>query len=109
MDARDEDLFKSIDQAEGQRVVAVVNQWHMEGIEHRWAHRYGQLPRSLPVKEPMTPIGDFNLREGLWYLLYNDLQRRIKSAHSKSVPSSWGNMPDLYNHEPYFQYEHRNM
>ena len=50
-----------------------------------------------------------DLKQGLWSLLYNDLQRRIKSAHSKSVPASWNNWPDLYGHETFFQYEHRNM
>ena len=47
VDERDEDLFKQIDSTQGEKVVAVVNQWHMEGIEHHWAHRYGQIPRSV--------------------------------------------------------------
>ena len=41
VDERDEDLFTEIDQAQGDKVVVLVNQWHMEGIEHHWAHRYG--------------------------------------------------------------------
>lgn len=41
VDERDEDLFKQIDTAQGEKIVVVVNQWHMEGIEHHWAHRYG--------------------------------------------------------------------
>ena len=47
VDERDEDLFKQIDSTQGEKVVVVVNQWHMEGIEHHWAHRYGQIPRSV--------------------------------------------------------------
>lgn len=34
IDNKDAELFEAIDQAEGKRIVAVVNQWHMEGIEH---------------------------------------------------------------------------
>jgi len=41
VDDRDEDLFAAIDQTKGERVVVIVNQWHMEGIEHHWATRYG--------------------------------------------------------------------
>lgn len=41
IDERDEDLFTQIDNAQGEKIVVVVNQWHMEGIEHHWAHRYG--------------------------------------------------------------------
>lgn len=46
----------------------------MEGIEHHWCYRYGQAPRSV-VNEgfPINPIGDMNLREGLFYSLFNAL------------------------------------
>jgi hypothetical protein len=37
----------------------------MEGIEHHWAHRFGQVPRSVEF-ENVNPIGDMNLREGLF-------------------------------------------
>lgn len=41
VDERDEDLFRMIDQAKGEKIVVLVNQWHLEGIEHHWCHRYG--------------------------------------------------------------------
>ena len=41
IDKRDQRLFRKIDQCGGKRIVAVVNQWHMEGIEHLWCHAYG--------------------------------------------------------------------
>jgi len=47
VDLRDDDLFKMIDNVPERRIVVVVNQWHMEGIEHNWATRYGQQPRSV--------------------------------------------------------------
>ena len=57
-----EDLFKKLDNCEEKKIVVVVNQWHMEGIEHNWAHRYGQLPRSIHFHEEINPIGDMDLR-----------------------------------------------
>jgi hypothetical protein len=53
----------------------------MENFEHHWAHHYGQLPRSVDFVEPINPIGDMNLREGLFEMLYNALHRKIVSAH----------------------------
>jgi pheromone shutdown protein TraB len=41
IDQRDDDLFAAIDKSTAKKVVVVVNQWHMEGIEHNWANRYG--------------------------------------------------------------------
>ena len=66
VDEKDEDLFRHIDGAEGEKIVVLVNQWHMEGIEHHWAHRYGQVPRSVQFAEGINPIGDMDLREGLF-------------------------------------------
>lgn len=41
IDQKDEELFKKIDKCGAKKVVAVVNQWHLEGIEHMWCHAYG--------------------------------------------------------------------
>jgi hypothetical protein len=81
----------------------------MEGIEHRWCHRYGQLPRSVQFKEPINPIGDMDLREGLFQRLYNALHREIASSNSKSTPSTFGDWITGYNRESNWQYEHRDM
>lgn len=62
VDKKDEELFQKIDKCGGQRVVAVVNQWHMEGIEHMWCHAYGQNPRSVQFEGEINPIGDMDLR-----------------------------------------------
>jgi hypothetical protein len=29
-------LFTEIDKSDAKKIVAVVNQWHLEGIEHFW-------------------------------------------------------------------------
>ena len=67
----------------------LVNQWHMEGIEHQWCARYGQLPRSVEFPEGINPIGDMNLREGLFERYYNYLHRELASKNSKSSPSTY--------------------
>lgn len=110
IDKRDKALYKSITKDKNhKRIVAVVNQWHMEGIEHLWAHEFGQIPRSQSIVEEIDPIGDMELRAGLFDNLYNAFQREYKSAMSKSVPSSYSNMINTYHREAIWQYEHRNM
>ena len=110
IDEKDETLFRQIDQAEGEKIVVVVNQWHMEGIEHHWAHRYGQVPRSVEFAEGINPIGDMDLREGLFNRLYNNLHREIASANSKAgTPSTYADWIIGYHRESNFQYEHRDM
>jgi len=109
VDQRDQDLFKSIDKSEGKRIVVVVNQWHMEGIEHEWAHRYGQMPRSINFPEGIDPIGDMNLRDGLFQRLYNALHREIANANTKSAPATYADWIIGYHRESNWQYEHRDM
>jgi pheromone shutdown protein TraB len=41
VDQKDEDIFLKLDKSPAKKIVAVVNQWHLEGIEHNWCHRYG--------------------------------------------------------------------
>jgi hypothetical protein len=55
-----------LEKSPAKKIVAVVNQWHLEGIEHNWCSRYGQMPRMVAFPEPINPIGDLNLREGLF-------------------------------------------
>ena len=50
IDAKDEDMFRTIEQRmTGQRKLAVVNQWHMEGIEKLWRLNHG-----ISIKRPAT-------------------------------------------------------
>ena len=111
VDEGDQKLFEKIDTASkpGEKVVVLVNQWHLEGIEHHWCYRYGQVPRSVEFPEGINPIGDMNLREGLFQRLYNNLHREIASAHSKSAPSTYADWIIGYHRESNFQYEHRDM
>lgn len=109
VDYNDEALFKKIDRAEGKKIVVLVNQWHMEGIEHQWCHAYGQNPRSVHFDGEINPIGDMDLRRGLVDRLWNALQREIKSAEQKSVPSTFSDIINQYHRETVFHYEHRDM
>ena len=109
IDERDEDLFKQIDNAKGEKIVVLVNQWHMEGIEHHWAHRYGQVPRSVEIEGEINPIGDMNLRAGLFERLYNNLHREIASKNSSAYPSTYSDWIIGYHRESNWQYEHRDM
>jgi len=109
VDDRSEDIFRAVQKDESKRVVVVVNQWHMENFEHHWAHHYGQIPRSMELTEPINPIGDMDLREGLFEMLYNALHRQISSAHQKSVPTTYADWIIGYHREANFQYEHRDM
>ena len=110
IDKRDIGLYKAITRnTQGKRILAVVNQWHMEGIEHQWAHEFGQYPRSIKIKEEIDPIGDMELRAGLFDALYNAFQREYKSAQQKTTPSSYSNMMNTYHREQNWHYEHRNM
>ncbi len=109
VDKKDQNLFRKIEKSNAKRVVAVVNQWHMEGIEHYWCHAYGQKPRSVQFDEEINPIGDMDLRRGLFDMLWNAMQRQVKSAHSKSTPLTFSNMIIGYHRETVFHYEHRDM
>jgi hypothetical protein len=109
VDKRDEDLFRSIDESDGKKIVVVVNQWHMEGIEHHWCYRYGQYPRSVSFQEPINPIGDLNLREGLFQRFYNYLHREVSSSNQRSTPSTYADWIIGYHRESNWQYEHRDM
>ena len=108
IDRRDDDLFRQIDQSKESKIVAVVNQWHMEGIEHEWAHRYGQLPRSVHFTD-INPIGDMDLRNGLFQRLYNALHREIASSNIGGTPVTYADWIIGYHRESNWQYEHRDM
>jgi hypothetical protein len=89
-------------------MVCVVNQIHMEGIEHHWCHSYGQTPRNMRFKD-IDPIGDMDLRQSLFFQMYHVIMRDIKTSRMKTPPASYSNFIISYFRESNFQYEHRNM
>jgi len=80
----------------------------MEGIEHEWAFRYGQLPRSVHF-EGINPIGDFDMRDGLFQRMYNALHREISSSNAGGTPATYADWIIGYHRESNWQYEHRDM
>lgn len=89
-------------------MVVVVNQIHMEGIEHHWCYSFGQTPRNQPFRN-IDPIGDMNLRQILYEQMYHVITREIKCAHHKSTPASISNFIVTIYRESNPQYEHRNI
>lgn len=108
IDKKEEDLFKLIIENKGKKMVAVVNQIHVEGLEHHWCHSYGQTPRNMRFGE-INPIGDMNLRQILFEQMYHVLSRDIKTSRARTTPASYSNIIVPYFRESNFQYEHRNM
>lgn len=53
--------------------MAVVNQWHMEGIESHWRHST-ETEKEL---HPINPIGDFDIEKLMENRLINDKLREI--------------------------------
>lgn len=110
IDKRDEEIFKQILSNKGKRMVAVVNQHHVEGIEHHWCSSYGQTPIfNKNYTEEINPIGDMDLRKMLYDRMYHVIMRDIKSSRLKANPASFTNDINIYHREFNHQYEHRNM
>ena len=89
-------------------MVCLVNQIHMEGLEHFWCHHFGQLPRNVRNMN-IDPIGDMPLRNMLFSQMYHVLMRDIKTSRTKTTAASYSNNVNPYWREFNFQYEHRNM
>lgn len=89
-------------------MVAVVNQIHMEGLEHHWCHSYGQTPRNVRHAN-INPIGDMDLRSSMFSNMYHVIMRDIKSSRTRTPVASYSNLIIPYFRESNFQYEHRNM
>jgi pheromone shutdown protein TraB len=108
IEMKEEDIFKSIMENKGKKMLVLVNQPHMEGIMHHWCHTYGQLPNNVRNVE-IDPIGDMPLRRMLFSQMYHVIMRDVKSARFKATPASYSNDINPYWREFNFQYEHRNM
>jgi hypothetical protein len=67
------------------------------------------VPRSVQFPEGINPIGDMNLREGLFNRLYNALGRDIASKNIGAGPATYADWIIGYHRESNFQYEHRDM
>ena len=110
VDKKDHILFEKIIANKGKRMVAVVNQHHMEGIIHHWCSAYGQVPSfNKNYTEEINPIGDMKLRHTYLDKMYHVIMREIKSNRLRAPPATFSNHIYIYHREFNHQYEHRNM
>lgn len=80
----DERLFNLIfREMTGKVNVAVVNAWHLQGIEAYWRHTTGTLVQ----EEFINPIGDMDLNAIAQTSLINEYLRRNKAGKSKTEPA----------------------
>jgi cell fate regulator YaaT (PSP1 superfamily) len=75
--------------------VAIVNQWHVSGIEAHWRHSTNTEQNT----EPINPIGDFNINAWQEQQSINDELRDIVSKITKSEPATWQNYITHYQKE----------
>jgi pheromone shutdown protein TraB len=93
IDQRDVDLFYNVYRdCPGQKVVAVVNQWHTPGIEAHWRHTTGTELKG----EPINPVGDMDIERLLELNLVNDVLREFTSKLTKSEPADSENFLTQY-------------
>lgn len=84
IDARDERIFRDINEIKGKNIVAIVNQWHMEGVETHWRKITG-----TEVVEPQkSPVADMDIDQMQEKTLINEWLREYTSAVTKSEPAT---------------------
>lgn len=92
IDQKDIDLYYALYRLNAKKIVAVVNQWHVPGIETHWRHSTNtQIKR-----EPINPVGDFDLNEYMENQVVNDKLREIVSKTGKTEPATWSNIIPTY-------------
>jgi hypothetical protein len=104
VDLRDETIFRDLyikcrSEKGGDKVVAVVNQWHMEGVETHWR----RATKSEEKKEE-SPIADMDIDEYQERHIINEYLRELTSRLAKSEPATHNDMLTNYKKEN-FEYE----
>ena len=96
IDERDERIFRELYALKGKNIVAVVNQWHMEGIETHWKGITGQLE-----SKDYNPVADMDIDEMQDKALINEWLREYVSKLTHSEPASWQDYLTNYHKENY--------
>lgn len=100
IDLRDERIFRELYALKAKHTVAVVNQWHMEGVETHWRRLTGtELP-----KANLSPVADMDIDAMQEKTLINEYLREFVSGVTKSEPASWQDYSTGY-HKENFEYE----
>ena len=87
VDERDVRIFKDLyyNMKDKKNIVAIVNQWHMEGVETHWRNHTGT---TLP-KENLSPVADMPIDDIQEKLLVNEWLRSYTSQVCKTEPATW--------------------
>jgi hypothetical protein len=100
IDQRDIRIFRDLYTLKSKNIVAVVNQWHMEGVETHWRRATG-----TQVAQPnLSPVADMDIDAIQDKLLVNEWLREYTSEVTKSEPASWQDYSTNY-HKENFEYE----
>lgn len=94
IDNEDERLFNIIySKMNGKVNLALVNLWHLPGIEFHWKHT--TQTETLPPL--INPIGDFDIDEYMLAKNMNEYLRRVKAHKSKTEPAVTSDYLTQYN------------
>lgn len=95
VDQRDHDLFYRVHKRlPGKKIVAVVNQWHVPGIEAHWRHTTG-----TEVLKAINPVGDMDITGYMERKLVNDALRNFTSKLGATEPATWADYSTIYHKE----------
>ncbi|EGR31941.1 hypothetical protein IMG5_099690 [Ichthyophthirius multifiliis] len=98
IDQKDEDIFYTLYRnMPGKKIFAVVNQWHMPGIENYWK----SATNTNDELQPINPIGDFDINQYMETQLVNDTLRAFVSKLGKTEPATWKNYITIYHKDNY--------
>lgn len=100
IDLKDESLFHKIYQASGDKIVAVVNQWHVTGIEERWRRATG----TENADAPESPVVDMDIDALQESHIINEYLRNRASKISHTEPATGHDYITQYTKEN-FEYE----
>lgn len=101
VDVRDERIFRDLyKESKGERIVAVVNQWHMQGIETHWRRATG----TEDVEVARSPVEDMNIDAYQEQHVINEFLRERASKLTRSEPATHQDMLTSYHKENY-EYE----
>jgi hypothetical protein len=81
-------------------IVAVVNQWHMEGVETLWR----RLTNTELPQQQLSPVADMDIDAIQDMRTTNEWLREHYSEVARSEPATWQDLNTNY-HKENFEYE----
>ena len=87
IDEVSEVLFRKIAQNPSKRMAAIVNQWHVPQLTYFWENFY-QVEKFHEGKDPINPVGDFDIEEHIKSNKANYALQRFHSRVSNSEPAT---------------------